>query len=195
MPRPQLHAALALVVVTGAASPATADAHPTGATAPAVASRPTTARATCRLGWTSGEQQSSTRADGYARKGRIVVRTGTHPCFDRVVVEYLPRPGRTPVRWAARYTGRTAVDIDDGTVLPIRGKAVLALVVSGEPFGGGSQVLATPRGRPVVQQVRAGGYMRSTSGLNIGVTAERPYRVLDLPGPGGRRRLVIDIAR
>lgn len=128
------------------------------------------------------------------------VRTGRHPCFDRVVVDV---GGPDGPGWDVRYV-RPVVQQGSGLPHRIEGPARLSVLV-GSPVhdasAGGRPAFAHPVG-PVADvsgydALRAVHFVGSFEGRTqfaIGVRARLPFRVFALDGPGAASRVVIDVA-
>lgn len=128
------------------------------------------------------------------------VRTGRHPCFDRLVVDVEDRATAVSVRYVRRVAARGPVPVS------LRGSAVLVVEVDqgidpAAPF--------YSRLRPVgddttyrvgdvsafrtLREVRWLANMHPTQ-FGVGVAGRLPFRVFVLRSPGGGSRLVLDVA-
>lgn len=125
------------------------------------------------------------------------VRTGTHPGFDRVVLDLTGTRLATEPGWRAAYTDAPARD-GSGEPIEIAGDSVLQLTVNGmgypdpdDPvYDDGDIVLDTHTLGSVVEVIRATPFEGQLE-VYIGMVGEpRPYRVFLLEDP---LRLVIDV--
>jgi hypothetical protein len=115
------------------------------------------------------------------------LRAGRHACFDRLVVDVAgPITG-----YRVGYVPQVVQD-GSGFPVPLRGGAFLEVVVlgtdydrTGVPGVGGFQTF---------RQVAHAGFFEGQTTLGLGVRARLPFRVLQLAGPGGGSRIVIDVA-
>ena len=151
---------------------------------------PASARAACPAGWGSLPRSAPSE-----RNGEVVgVRTGTHACYDRFVVDLAGRGDGHFVRYVdqVRHDG-------SGDVVPLRGGARLEVVVV-EPVAATDAFflpdgeLADVRGHPTLRHVAWAGSFEGQTTFGLGVRARLPFRVLALEGPGGGARLVVDVA-
>jgi len=159
----------------------------TGPAGPAAASA---AAATCRTAW------GSLPESGPSSRNTVItdVRTGTHACFDRLVVDLA---GRGDGYWV-RYVDQVRAD-GSGHVVPLRGGARLEVVVvepvtSTDAFFLPNGELADVRGYPTFRHVAWAGSFEGQTTLGLGVRSRLPFRVSLLDGPGGGSRVVVDVA-
>jgi hypothetical protein len=148
----------------------------------------------CPRGWGSAARTgTSTAAAPLVR-----VAAGTHPCFDRLVLEFTGRVNGYDVRYVARV-----LEDASGRPVPVAGGARLKVTVVAPAYDG-SRVTYRPSdpahvapvaGYPVFRQVAWAGSFEGSTTLALGVRAQLPFRVSVLPGPGTHSRLVIDVAR
>lgn len=126
------------------------------------------------------------------------VRTGRHPCFDRLVVDLRGGVGG----YTARYVGRVTADAS-GAVIPTRGGAAIELTVNDPAYtaaGASTYSPANPAelrdvtGYSTFRQVVWAGTFEGYTSFGLGVRARLPYRVFLLDGPGTGSRLVLDVA-
>lgn len=128
----------------------------------------------------------------------IGLRAGSHACYDRFVVDINGRGAG----WNVRYVPQV---VSDGSGLPIalRGRAFLQVAVLAPSYDDAGHATYQPANRreavnvagfPTLRQVVFDGSFEGVSTIGIGVRARLPFRVFTLAGPGGRSRLVIDVA-
>ena len=164
--------------------------------APAVAVTAAPAAVTCPTGWGSLPEA------GPAGPARPLtdVRTGAHPCFDRMVLDVPGTSSAHPVGYHVRYVDKIVQD-GSGKVLPIRGGAVIEVVATAPAYdpATGAQTYSGQSGRPL-PGVDLNGYrtfvdarfassFEGQSQIGLGVRARLPFRVFQLDN-----RLVIDVA-
>ena len=159
-------------------------------TGPAGTEPAAAAQAACRTGW--GSLPESTLS---VRSTEITdVRTGTHACFDRLVVDLAGRGDG----YVVRYVDQVRAD-GSGHVVPLRGGAKLEVVVV-EPVTSTDALflpngeLADVRTYPTFRHVAWAGSFEGQTTLGLGVRARLPFRVSLLDGPGGGSRVVVDVA-
>ncbi|WP_409483665.1 hypothetical protein [Arsenicicoccus dermatophilus] len=144
---------------------------------------PAEARTVCRTAaWGTGDKDDWRGGAGSYMADRVVYRTGRHACFDRVVIDYLPVEGTGPAMRNVGYTG--------GMSKPWRGgRAMIFITTPGEidPY-----TVVTKGYRSLVAVSLCDRHRMSV--ICIEVRRKVPYRVMDLAGPGAKRRLVVDIA-
>ncbi|MGY1707883.1 hypothetical protein ACI8AC_00035 [Geodermatophilus sp. SYSU D00758] len=128
------------------------------------------------------------------------VRTGRHPCFDRVVFD-IGGPG--PHAWDVRYVD-VVHQAGSGFPHPVPGGAVLSvrlghpvhdrsaggLLVFDEPAG----PVADVGGHDTLRAVHLVGSFEGQTQFAVGVRARLPVRVFALDGPGAASRVVLDVA-
>jgi hypothetical protein len=164
----------------------------TGVLAPAAG-----ARTSCPvLPWGSLPEVSGTMA----AEPVADVRTGRHPCFDRVVFDLA---GGGPHAWRVRYVD-TVTQHGSGFAHPVRGGARLDVVL-GHPvhdwsdggrlvFPHASGSIADVRGYDTLRDVQFVGSFEGLTHFAVGTRARLPYRVFVLDGPGAISRIVLDVA-
>jgi hypothetical protein len=209
--------AVASIALAGCAAHATAprpDAatpHPHAATAPPGSNRPTTGvvagappqgiAPACGVerSWGTGPRQGGhvmTRAPLY------LVRAGRHECYDRIVFDL---NGGQAVGYAARYVPIVHADPSDLPV-PVRGRAVLEVVIRGPIYGTDTQGhqpgrnppklgddLVSTSGLPSVTGVKYAGSFEGLTVVAVGVRDVRPFRVW-ARSERDYRHVVVDIA-
>ena len=143
---------------------------------------PAAASTTCRTPWGSTPEQG-----GLLGGARVVgVRTGAHPCFDRLVVDLAGTTGG----YRVAYVPQVLQD-PRGTVVPLRGGARLQVTVLADS---GTRRVALPSvaGMRTFRQLAAAGSFEGVTTYGLGVRARLPFRVLVLGGSSPR--LVLDVA-
>jgi hypothetical protein len=174
---------------------ATAAVAVLGLTGPASASAPY-----CGIHW--GSLAKTSDGSGRPSADHIVgVRTGQHPCYDRLVVDL-----RGDARGFHGYDVRYAPLYSEGKgeFIPLRGAADLRIIVRAPAYDADYRATFAPRNpREVVcvtgyrtfRQVAFAGSFEGQTTFGLGVRARLPFRVSTLAGPGpGMTRLVIDVA-
>jgi hypothetical protein len=159
-----------------------------------VPASPATAAPSCGLVWGSLEKS----APDLSQAPVVNVRTGQHPCYDRLVVDVAGDVGGFTAAYVAHVTQDSS-----GAVIPTRGGAALQIVVH-DPAYTDSYVptyspvdpleLTDVTGYRTFRQVVLAGSFEGYTTLGIGVRARLPYRVFTLDGPGTSSRLVVDVA-
>ena len=188
-PHPRPLAALVLVVTAVAAVVL-------GLVTPASAAAPY-----CGLTW--GSQPKTAGGMGPAGSFLTNVRAGQHSCYDRLVVDLGEAGGFND--YDVRYVPELRAD-GSGKLIPLRGGAVLQVVVHVPAYDENGQATYTPANpREVVptagyrtfRQVAWANSFEGYSTLGIGTRALLPFRVLVLlgpPGSGQDMKLVVDVA-
>lgn len=188
-----LTAAVAAAAVTAVTGPGAAAV--TGEAAPGAAASATrlTSSATCPAGWGSVPEETGTV--GTATGALTGLRTGRHPCFDRLVLD--------GASWAqVRYTGQVVED-GSGRPVPLRGGARLEILTSRADDVRSGRPTYTPAARgeaaPVagfrtVRQVAFAGSFEGRTTIGLGVRARLPFRVLVLDAGTSHPRVVVDVA-
>ncbi|MFC8448917.1 hypothetical protein [Kitasatospora sp. NPDC057223] len=154
------------------------------------------AAVTCPTGW------GSLPEDGAAGAARPLtgVRTGAHPCFDRLVLDVPGTSAAHPVGYHVRYVDRLVQD-GSGKTLAVRGGAVIEVIATAPAYdpATGAQTYPGRAGSPL-PGVDLNGYrtfvdarfassFEGQSQIGLGVRARLPFRVFQLDD-----RLVIDVA-
>jgi len=178
--------ALTLAAVPVLALPMTADAA--GASPPSPY---------CGITWGSLDKG----ADGMAPSpgGSISnVRSGAHPCYDRLVVDITGGLRGYNIRYVPQVLSE-----GKGDVVPTAGGARLAISVFAPAYAldgtwtyapSDPSHLVNVTGYRTFRQVTWGGSFEGYTTIGLGVRARLPFRVFMLPGPGTGSRLVIDVA-
>ena len=163
--------------------------------APAAATSASSTSASCATAWGSLPERGGvgTTAD------LVGVRSGQHPCFDRLVLDL--GPGRA-AGYSVRYVPVVTAD-GSGAPVPTRGGAALEVVAHAAAYdeqGRPTYRPADPRelapvaGYRTFRQVAWAGSFEGSTTVALGVRARLPFRVLVVPGPGTGSRLVVDVA-
>jgi hypothetical protein len=148
----------------------------------------------CATGWGSTTEQVATGSGSHLTG----VRAGSHPCFDRLVLDV-----DGPVAgYHVSYVPQITQD-GSGAVIPTRGGAALQVVAHVPAYDDEGRAtyrpanpteLAPVAGWPTFRQVVWAGSFEGQTTVGVGVRARLPFRVLALAGPGSGSRLVIDVA-
>lgn len=125
----------------------------------------------------------------------VDVRAGTHPCYDRVVVQIA---GSVGAGWDVRYVDAVRQD-GSGNVLPVAGGARLAVRVAHPAYDeAGTATYDGPApstaGHRTLRSVVFGGSFEGSTLVGVGTRARLPFRAFAMPGPGGDTRIVVDVA-
>ncbi|MFD0568625.1 hypothetical protein ACFQ0T_04160 [Kitasatospora gansuensis] len=160
--------------------------------APAV----TTAAVSCPTGWGS-LPEDRTAPDA---RSLVNVRTGAHPCFDRIVLDVPGSSAYHPVGYHVRYVDTLYQD-GSGQPIPVRGGALIEIVAQAPSYDVTTGTATYPgrAGQPLpgvdltgyrtfVEAKFASSFEGQTQ-LGLGVRARLPFRVFQLDG-----RLVVDVA-
>ena len=134
------------------------------------------------------------------------IRSGQHPCFDRVVFDF--QGSRTTFQGPA--SGYHVAYADNvygqgrGDRLDIAGGAKLSVVLLDPDYDtltgattyshGVGEHVANVSGFRTLRDVVYGGSFEGYTTVGIGVRARLPFRVFVLAGPGAGSRVVIDVA-
>ncbi|MEW1913011.1 hypothetical protein AB0442_32080 [Kitasatospora sp. NPDC085895] len=181
-----LPVALALVGLGSAVMPA------------AAATGTATAAVQCDSGWGSLDKAGRAGTDAY--RYMTGIRTGTHPCFDRMVVDVPGSSPADPVAYRIDYRDSPIGTTTDDRLIPVAGGKVLNIVIGAHttdadwnttyPLRTGEKLPGLDfTGYPTFVEARGGGSHAGETQIGLGVRARLPYRVLQLDG-----RLVIDVA-
>ena len=133
----------------------------------------------------------------------VNVRTGTHACYDRLVVDI---NGSGPVGYDIRYVDNVYTE-GRGSIIALAGEAKIQIVVHAPNYDintgvitytpidqAQSQQLTNLAGYRTLRQVAFGGSSEGQTTFGLGVRAKLPIRAFVLSGPGTGQRLVIDVA-
>lgn len=150
--------------------------------------------ASCPTGWGSLPKAGHSVSSATIHN----IRTGHHPCFDRVVIDLNGAPDGYRISYVDRF-----VTEGEGKVINTRGGAKLLIVVDSpayDPYTGASTYLPTDRLELIphpTHTLRQGVWLGSFEGqtsIGIGTRARLPYRAFVLNGPGADSRIVVDVA-
>jgi hypothetical protein len=180
-------AVLVAGLVGGAGAAGATQVSSTTETAAAAAAAPY-----CGITWGSTAKAGSTVL---SQAPLIAARTGRQTCYDRVVFEFNGRVSGHSVRYGEAYTegqGRPMSPFTAGGALLAVSLRAPAYTVS-YPHRTGDHV-AEVRGYRTLRDVVFGGSFEGYTTFAVGVRARLPFRVFVLPGPGGRSRIVLDVA-
>jgi hypothetical protein len=157
---------------------------------------PADAATTCSSPW--GSLPKAAFATDLAPSLIVNLRSGRHPCFDRLVVDLDgPAPGYT-----VQYVDEVVED-GRGNVVPLRGGARLEVRVRRPAHDDNGNATYHPADRyealavggyDTFRQVAFLGTFEGETQVGLGVRARLPFRVFTLSGPGAGSRLVVDVA-
>jgi hypothetical protein len=154
----------------------------------------------CPRGWGS-------LPEGNARLGAgplMDVRTGAHPCFDRIVFDVASSaaPGYTVGYITPPFTG-----IGGEPAFVVGGGAILEITINAPsydqnnnrtlPYGAGHVIVRPDQfdgGFRTFEDLVYGGSFEGYTSFGLGVRARLPFRVLTLAGPDTSSRVVVDVA-
>ncbi|MEU9336153.1 hypothetical protein AB0D49_23735 [Streptomyces sp. NPDC048290] len=151
-------------------------------------------RAACATGWGSTDKTGTATTTASLTN----VRTGTHDCYDRMVVD-VPGAG-TGLGYSVRYVDRLYQDgtgrpiaVGGGAVIEVRVQAPAYDPQTGRPTYPGRVAQPLPgvdlTGYPTFKDTRFAGSFEGDTQLGLGVRARLPFRVLVLDD-----RIVVDVA-
>jgi hypothetical protein len=168
----------------------------------ASASMPATDTPYCGITWGSQVKQS----EGFPRVGSAEwitnIRSGQHPCFDRLVIDLRGGPPGYRVQYVTGF-----VNQDTQEAIPLRGGAGLRIIALATDFVSvdeepGYRLTYEPDDRSEAVDVTGyrtfrqvayfGSFERQTE-IGLGVRAQLPFRVFTLDD-GSTSRLVVDVA-
>ncbi|MFF9010889.1 hypothetical protein ACF087_34550 [Streptomyces goshikiensis] len=150
----------------------------------------------CPIGWDSPAEGRST-AQAPELRG---IRSGEHPCFDRLVFEAPGSSPANPIGYQVRYTDALLQDAS-GHPLPVHGGAVLEVTVDSPAHDRQTMAPTIPArsGQPLpgvdvteyrtFQDTVFGASHEGRTQIGLGLRTRLPYRILQLDD-----RLVIDVA-
>jgi hypothetical protein len=123
------------------------------------------------------------------------VRTGLHPCFERIVIE-LEGDGPLPGWWVRYAEGPVSLGQTDDQFVELRGDADLLITVSswmtdmeGNGYQGDRQIL--PEGLTAIEELYLIDNFEGMHTWAVGLDQERPFSVFTLTEPP---RIVIDVS-
>ena len=141
------------------------------------------------------------KLSGSSSQSIDAVRTGQHPCYDRVVLD-LSGPGSGRVGYQVRYVD-TVRQEGSGKAVPVRGAAVIEIVARAPSYDAQTgdptlnpydrSELADVTGYATLRQIAFAGSYEGQTTIALGVRARLPMRAFVLDGPGAGQRLVIDV--
>lgn len=148
---------------------------------------PAAAAPYCGITWGSGDKTAA----GMSTAQVSAVRTGTHNCYDRVVVEVAGPAGG----YRAGYVDQVRIE-GSGNVASVPGGARVALTVHNpwDTAPAPGVTLVSVAGYPTLRSVVSAGSFEGYTTIGIGVRARLPMRVFVLAGPGNHSRFVVDFA-
>ncbi|WP_435868725.1 AMIN-like domain-containing (lipo)protein [Arthrobacter burdickii] len=126
------------------------------------------------------------------------VRSGQHPCFDRLVIDVNGRVSGYTVRYVDNYN-----PYGSPHSIPLRGGARLSVTVNAPAYNyagsatympANSRELVNVAGYSTFRQVVKAGSFEGYTDFGIGVRGRLPVRVFVVPGPGNGSRVVVDVA-
>lgn len=127
------------------------------------------------------------------------IRSGSHLCYDRLVLDLAGAPGGYSVKYVDVVRGPGS-----GDPVALRGGAAIEIVANNpahDENGRATLVLrnraeaANVSGFHTFRQVVFAGSFEGHTTIALGVRARLPFRVFTLDGPGSGSRLVLDVAR
>lgn len=129
----------------------------------------------------------------------VDIRTGAHPCYERIVVELadstMLTPGGMPGWWVRYADGPITLGQTDDQFVEVRGDATLLISMNawmpsmdGEGWVGSTDIFPTNVAR--VLELRQIDNWEGQNTWAVGIDVERPFRVFTLGSP---TRLVVDI--
>jgi hypothetical protein len=124
------------------------------------------------------------------------VRAGSHPCYERFVVELGPNGTEPFPGYFVRYVAKPITQSPSGLPVSIRGDAVLMVSLGSWMNGPENQGYQGPKDVvphtvSVIREYRLVEDFEGQSAWAIGLDRERPFRVSTLTSPP---RLVVDVA-
>ncbi|MFD1211329.1 hypothetical protein ACFQ36_04655 [Arthrobacter sp. GCM10027362] len=170
-------AVLLLVLGLGLVAPSTASAAPY-----------------CGINWGSQAKSKSLMVQSPI----INVRSGRHPCFDRLVVDL---KGKAP-GYTVRYV-KSVLAEGSGKKIPLRGAADLQVTVRAPAYNSAGKATYSPKnprelvnlkGYETFRQAAWGGSFEGVTTIGLGVRSRLPFRVFTLTGQHNMSMLVIDVA-
>lgn len=163
-----------------------------GAMVPAVAAQ---AAPYCEITWGSLPKEGG----ALSVPSLTDVRAGRHGCYDRIVMDIDGAQNGYSVRYVPAVQEQAS-----GNVLPLRGGAFLEIVLRNPSYDtetgaptyapANRAELVNVTGWRTFRQVASGGSFEGYTTIGLGVRARLPFQVFTLAGPGGRSRVVVDVA-
>lgn len=162
-----------------------------------LATRPATAtQGFCGQTWGSLPKQLGDNSPGSASLTNV--RAGRHECYDRLVFDLSGPATGYRVEYVSQVTNE-----ETGAAIPIRGGAILGIVLSAAAHDANYQPTYQPANRyeavnvagfSTFRQVYFGGTFEGLTDFALGVRARLPFRVSVLSGPGTGSRVILDVA-
>lgn len=155
-------------------------------------------RAFCRQPWGSLPKQLGNNDPGFPPTLLTNVRAERTACFDRLIFDL----GGPAIGYRVEYVPVVTQD-GSGDPIPLRGGAFLQIVLSAAAHDAAGRPTYSPADRSNIvnvgsfatfRQAAFGGTFEGLTTLGLGVRARLPFRVLVLPGPGTRSRIVLDVS-
>jgi len=152
----------------------------------------------CGQTWGSLPKQLGNNDPGSQSSVLTNVRAGRHECYDRLVFDLSGPATGYRVEYVSQVTNE-----DTGAPIPIRGGAILGIVLSAPAHDGNYQPTYQPANRfeavnvsgfSTFRQVYFGGTFEGLTDSALGVRARLPFRVTVLSGPGTGSRVALDVA-
>ncbi len=148
----------------------------------------------CGITWGSLPKGNDTMSSA----ALVNVRTGQHPCYDRVVFDFQGPATGYRVGYGA------AVSQGKGDPLSVAGGAQLSVELLEPAYDVETGALTYPHafgdhvanvaGYRTLRDVVYGGSFEGYTTFGVGVRARLPFRVFTLAGPGTHSRIVLDVA-
>jgi hypothetical protein len=134
----------------------------------------------------------------------VDIRTGAHPCYERIVIELAPfdapTPGGMPGYWVRYADGPITLGQSDDIFVELRGDADLLITLgawmyevdaNGNPIGYAGNIDVFPTNVSTIEEILLIDNSEGVQNWAVGLDEERPFVVTTLTNPD---RLVIDIA-
>jgi len=154
----------------------------------------------CNTTWGSLAKSSTATANPSAAPSDLLgVRSGTHGCYDRLVLDV----DGSSHGYRVEYVDQVRAD-GSGTVVPTAGGARLLVIAVAPAYDDAGRATYRPTdrakltdvtGHHTFRQVTWAGSFEGRTTLGVGVRARLPFRVFTLAGPEDSSRIVIDVAR
>ncbi|MFD9125239.1 hypothetical protein [Kitasatospora sp. NPDC059571] len=151
----------------------------------------------CPTGWGSLPKDA---AGSGVQHSLVNIRTGQHPCYDRMVLDIPGTSPAGPVGYHVRYVASFIQD-GSGKTIPVAGGAILEIVAIAPSYNSATGATTYPAraGQPLpgvnltgyrtFKDTKFGGSFEGQSQVGLGVRARLPFRVFQVDD-----RLVIDVA-
>jgi len=167
------------------------------APAAAIAAAPTTSATVCQAEWGSLAKHRAP----FTGKQITNVRSGQHPCFDRLVID-VNGDGEGRPGYIVKYVKRVTMD-GSGANVPLRGGAKLLVIAKAPAYDDHGNLTYKPANRKELvdvtgyrtfRQVAWANSFEGQTTIGLGVRTRLPMRALVLKAADGGRRLVVDVA-